>query len=459
LLVIAVAGCWHNGGESELPQRDDSARLRELGLTRHIPSQVYEACAEARRNASVRVFCPRLVPDVPLLRIEGNWGAAVGSEESRYYLLSFDTAPGYYKPPQEGVIHWIVGGGQPGVVKKWVLTDFANEVSGDPELVRTAQTGGRQILVYRFPPFPAGGINGGHQAAVVSVGDELLFVSFHGSRYLEAAIEMALDLADQADPGDSPAVTCGETADLVEVAVPRSPSGDPTADCAAAWQGAFDAPAPELTAFTAGDGGILVVPANGPAPSGSTGLAKPFELDHPLIQLEHELAEVGRGVVSRCRSLTTATALVRKHLDRLGLGGWTVASEGDRPDSARTCAMPTIDAHQRRVVILGFDEATLPADPPAADLSRALAHAMIAGPAARCLSAAEAAALVEREVAARRLRERAAKSGYQIVVSHGFPASRAPDGRRTCVRPAVNAGGTVLVYLAAVPAEQPTAPD
>jgi hypothetical protein len=269
---------------------------------------------------------------------------------------------------------------------------------------------------------------------------------------------MTLDLAAQADPEGALAVTCAETAELVEVAIPRSPSGDPVADCAAAWQRAFDTPAPELTAYTAEEGSVLVVPANEPAPAGSTGLADPFELDHPLIQLDHELAEVGRGVVSGCRSLTTATALVHEQLNRLGLGGWTVASEGNRPDGTRTCAMPTIDARRRRVVILGFDRATLPADRAAAALSRALERAMIAGHAARCLSASEAPALVEREVAARRLRQRAARSGYQFVVSHGFPATRAPDGRRTCVRPAVNAGGTVLVYLAAVPAGERTSP-
>jgi hypothetical protein len=49
-------------------------------------------------------------------------------------------------------------------------------------------------------------------------------------------------------------------------------------------------------------------------------------------------------------------------------------------------------------------------------------------------------------------------AGYRIVVSHGFPAARAPTASRTCVRPAVNAGGTVLVYLAAVPDEERASP-
>src|SRR6266508_5398281 len=35
------------------------------------------------------------------------------------------------------VKHWIVGGGDAGVVEKWILTDFANEVKGDAELMES----------------------------------------------------------------------------------------------------------------------------------------------------------------------------------------------------------------------------------------------------------------------------------------------------------------------------------
>jgi NADPH-dependent ferric siderophore reductase len=47
--------------------------------------------------------------------------------------------------------------------------------------------------------FPAGGPNGGHWAAFIQVGDEIVFASLHGRRYLDAAVEMALALADRLD--------------------------------------------------------------------------------------------------------------------------------------------------------------------------------------------------------------------------------------------------------------------
>jgi hypothetical protein len=61
-----------------------------------------------------------------------------------------------------GVNHWIVGGGDAAVLEKWVLTDAFDEVPGDPELVRTVNVEGWDVLIYRFPDYPAGSVNGGH---------------------------------------------------------------------------------------------------------------------------------------------------------------------------------------------------------------------------------------------------------------------------------------------------------
>jgi hypothetical protein len=205
LVTMSAARCRgaaHSGGSAErsqteaakVAQRLDAARLRELELTYEVPRQVRQACAEARRLASVRVVCPRLVPDVPLTNIAGLWGSIVLDAEPRFYMLSFNNGglPG-------GKRHWLTGGGLARVIDKWVLTDFANEVKGDPKLVRTLNVRGRRVLVYRFPPFPAGGPNGGHWAAFVRSDDEVVFASLHGKRYLDAAVEMALDLAQQAE--------------------------------------------------------------------------------------------------------------------------------------------------------------------------------------------------------------------------------------------------------------------
>jgi len=201
-LAFAAVGCVGSDSDAEPSTqpaeekpRLDSTRLQELELTYEVPAQVRQACAEARRLAVVRVICPPLVPDVPLTRIEGLWGSMVIDAEPRFYMLSFNNGG----LPSDNKRHWITGGGKASVVEKWVLTDFQNEVRGDPELVRTTNVRGRPVSIYRFPPFPAGGPNGGHWAAFVQVGDEIVFASPHGRRYLGGAVEIALALAEELD--------------------------------------------------------------------------------------------------------------------------------------------------------------------------------------------------------------------------------------------------------------------
>jgi hypothetical protein len=132
-LCLALISCSGKGDSARsMERRLDSERLAELELTYEIPAQVRQACAAARRQAQVRVVCPRLIPDVPLTRSAGLWGAIVLPDEPRFYMLTFNNGglPG-------GKRHWITGGGEAGAVQKWVLTDFQNVVKGDPKLVRT----------------------------------------------------------------------------------------------------------------------------------------------------------------------------------------------------------------------------------------------------------------------------------------------------------------------------------
>jgi hypothetical protein len=71
-------------------------------------------------------------------------------------------------------------------------------VKGDANLEQSMEADGRTVLVYRFPEYPGGGINGSHVAAFVRVDDQLVFASLHGMRWINSAVEMALDLARQA---------------------------------------------------------------------------------------------------------------------------------------------------------------------------------------------------------------------------------------------------------------------
>jgi hypothetical protein len=191
---VAAVGCANsdNAGQRRETTRLEPARLRELELTYHVPALVRDACAGARRKATVRVVCPPLVPDVPLTNSPGLWGSIVPPDEPLSYMLTFNNGglPG-------GKRHWIVGGGKARAVGKWVLTDFDNVVPGNPVLVRTSTVRGRRVSIYHFPPYPAGGPNGGHWAAFVQVGEEVVFASPHERRYLDAAVEMALALAEE----------------------------------------------------------------------------------------------------------------------------------------------------------------------------------------------------------------------------------------------------------------------
>jgi hypothetical protein len=112
-----------------------------------------------------------------------------------FYILTFNNGgPG-------GLLHWIVGGGQADVVERRLLTDVSNEVKGNPTLMRRVAIAGWSVLIYRFPEFPAGGPNGGHWAAVVRIGDEMVFASLHGERYVDATVEMAVSLASSSGLG------------------------------------------------------------------------------------------------------------------------------------------------------------------------------------------------------------------------------------------------------------------
>jgi hypothetical protein len=195
-IVLGMLAPACSGSETDEPQTVD--RLTGLNLTREIPWQVHKACEEAERFATVRVICPQLVPDVRITSVKGSFGAAVGSEEPRIYMMSFDKDFFGSTPPPEGVKHWVVGGGDADTVQKWILSDFVHEVEGDAQLVRTVEREEHRVLIYQFPDYPAGGLNGSHVAALVRIGDEVVFASLHGERFAGAAIEMAVDLAEQA---------------------------------------------------------------------------------------------------------------------------------------------------------------------------------------------------------------------------------------------------------------------
>jgi hypothetical protein len=216
-LVLQAAACTQRPLPPDAPVAStagpDDERLRSLHLTRVVPWQVEEACAEAERLSTADVLCPTLIPAVPIGTEKGaSYGSIIAEPEPRVYMLNFDKD--FFGRPRNcgeptavgncpGIKHWIVGAGPTALVEKWVLSDFSHEVSGDAELVLELTRAGWPVSIYQFPRYPAGGVNGSHTGAFIEVGDEMVFATVHGRQYLhiEAAIEMARELADRAAQG------------------------------------------------------------------------------------------------------------------------------------------------------------------------------------------------------------------------------------------------------------------
>jgi hypothetical protein len=188
LLAFVCAGCGNGASHSNAPE---SLVVQGVRLGTSVRPLVQRACRDAQRDVSIRVVCPRLIPQGPLLRTPGLWGG--WGFERQVWLITFnngDNGPRY--------LHWIMGAGQRSSVDQYLLSDAVNDVKGLPKKIGESTVGSRTLLIYRYPPHPAGGPNGGHTAVFVTCGDELVFASLHGS--LRAAAErLALALADEAD--------------------------------------------------------------------------------------------------------------------------------------------------------------------------------------------------------------------------------------------------------------------
>ncbi|HEV2713437.1 MAG TPA: hypothetical protein VGU26_10105 [Gaiellaceae bacterium] len=149
------------------------------------------ACRQAQREVDIEVVCPAFVPQGPLIKTAGLWGGF--ALDPSLWLITFnngDNGPRY--------LHWIMGAGSRTSIGHYLLSDQVNDIKGLPTKIGESTVSSRSLTVYRFPPHPAGGPNGGHTAVFVSCGDELVFASLHGSRRA-ASEKLAIALADEAN--------------------------------------------------------------------------------------------------------------------------------------------------------------------------------------------------------------------------------------------------------------------
>jgi hypothetical protein len=72
-------------------------------------------------------------------------------------------------------------------------------VEGKPKRVKTVVVERRQVEIWRFPDYPAGGQFGGHFAAITRSGRYLAIASVHGYENSGVSARMAVALARKAD--------------------------------------------------------------------------------------------------------------------------------------------------------------------------------------------------------------------------------------------------------------------
>jgi hypothetical protein len=171
-------------------------------LTKRVPEFVTQVCDHARRDSPLRLVCPPLVPVSRYVKVDGLYGALLGSQglprvrgAARFlYLVSFnagDNGPEF--------VHWVAGMGSEEAIQYWVLSDARNVVRGRPKLVRELRRDGRDVDVWRFPAYPAGGQFGGHIVAIARSRTRFALASIHGYDTVEACVRMAIALARKAD--------------------------------------------------------------------------------------------------------------------------------------------------------------------------------------------------------------------------------------------------------------------
>lgn len=174
-----------------------SLRMR-VGTLPHL----HQLCDEAQRDlrstehdARLRVMCPRLVPDAPLLTKYGPGTFGLfESSQGGFYAITVNNGGDNPRGPLS--LHWIVGKGSWTEIRTLILSDKQNVVKGKPTFLGVHVLHGRRARLYRFPAYPAGGPFGSHTIAFVRAGGTVAFASVHG-HHLDASIAMAVAYALQ----------------------------------------------------------------------------------------------------------------------------------------------------------------------------------------------------------------------------------------------------------------------
>jgi hypothetical protein len=172
------------------------ARLRghvhSAKLAPRLPRTILRSCERARATATVQVRCPRLAPAgritgevlLPRRSRPGGPGAAGDAGVLRYrssraiYVLTFVSSAlrGH---------HWMVAGGRSAELGSQFLRPARGATLPQSQTTRYA---GLVLRVLRYPPYPTGGINGGHVVVSTTRGGMTYVASVHGYAHEDLAV-------------------------------------------------------------------------------------------------------------------------------------------------------------------------------------------------------------------------------------------------------------------------------
>ena len=190
LIGLALGAC----GEQQPATLPTAPEVKSAEMTRRIPARLSRVCASAARKGTVPVRCPRLIPEgtssssVLQPRRSVVRPGAPGDDGRRRFGLRDYYVIEAYAPSLKPEGHWLTGSGTARSLEERALR---SSVAPRVERVRVA---GQNLELRRYPPYPNGGINGGHDVALARDGTRSIYVSVHGYEHKDVAIAMLVDL-------------------------------------------------------------------------------------------------------------------------------------------------------------------------------------------------------------------------------------------------------------------------
>jgi hypothetical protein len=163
-----------------------------LGLTAELPLSISRTCRRLQRRldregTARQVICPPLVPTGPA-RAEGSPLAGVrAGRPGRSYIIDVHSPDLPASGDSDG--HWLTAAG----------TRSGLRIAGLVDLVTVPRTpvrlAGYPGAIERMPPYPHGGVNGGHVVVTFRAGALVYLVSLHGRGNTVRAVAMTRALA------------------------------------------------------------------------------------------------------------------------------------------------------------------------------------------------------------------------------------------------------------------------